>query len=420
MTERRAIALDAVRADGWFERLGQGSRDFEQLCHTVGERFVAFAFISGVRIRGLTIDRRSPDATLVDFVFGEEAVEQRLALGEFRRRLAQALLSDDPMPVDMVPADESVETLQNFIGLRYVLLAPLFGIVLKTLDVGGRDEPTLVVELEGSTQETHLEDFREAIRERIRMEVRRMRSSSPFSIDFSVLPHAERALMRGDFAATIELLGAWPGPLSMLLRTPEGQSLAPDVRSTLARALGLLGTAYVRAMRFDWAEEVMRLAIQWGQDANVSGELFLRLGDAYVARGRFGEAIGLLRRAATLGAPDDDVLPLLAKAFTARKRYVAAAICAERAIARGSQVADMEAVLDEARAVLGGPYARVRREVAARWPDSDAVSLEMLRATLHEDDTSIDDSSESEHKTPASEERDAREGEDSTVEEPEH
>ena len=44
------IDLEEVRADGWFEQLGEESPDFDELCQVLGRRFVAFAFITGVRV----------------------------------------------------------------------------------------------------------------------------------------------------------------------------------------------------------------------------------------------------------------------------------------------------------------------------------------------------------------------------------
>ncbi|MCU0659919.1 MAG: hypothetical protein MUF64_33035 [Polyangiaceae bacterium] len=100
-TKAQNFPLDAVRTDGWFERIGEGIASFQALCEIVGERFVAFSLITGARITALSVDRRMLDNSLVDFVVGgdgEEAEEetQRLTLGEFRRRLVAALLADEP------------------------------------------------------------------------------------------------------------------------------------------------------------------------------------------------------------------------------------------------------------------------------------------------------------------------------------
>ena len=66
----REFELDAVRTDGWFERIGEGIGSFQALCEIIGERFFAFSIIVGARITALTVDRRNPELSLVDFVVG--------------------------------------------------------------------------------------------------------------------------------------------------------------------------------------------------------------------------------------------------------------------------------------------------------------------------------------------------------------
>src|SRR5512143_2496794 len=93
MADSHVFPLDAVRTDGWFERIGESIGSFQALCEIVGERFFAFSMITGARITAVTVDRRNPDHTLVDFSVGvagpdEPASDsQRLTLADFRRRL---------------------------------------------------------------------------------------------------------------------------------------------------------------------------------------------------------------------------------------------------------------------------------------------------------------------------------------------
>ncbi len=86
----RLISLDDVRADGWFERLGGGSAAFAQLCQIVGDRFVAFSIVAGLRITALQVDGRSAERSTIEFAVGEGGSPQRMSLGDFRRRLANA------------------------------------------------------------------------------------------------------------------------------------------------------------------------------------------------------------------------------------------------------------------------------------------------------------------------------------------
>src|SRR6187402_3625991 len=99
MSEHRQFSLAAVRTDGWFERIGETIGSFQALCDILGARFFAFAMITGARITALTVDRRVPDNTVVDFAVGEEdeasGETQSVTLAEFRRRLVAALVQEE-------------------------------------------------------------------------------------------------------------------------------------------------------------------------------------------------------------------------------------------------------------------------------------------------------------------------------------
>lgn len=353
----REIPLDDVRADGWFERLGEGSAAFAQLNGIVGARFVAFAVVAGLRITALAVDQRNPDGSQIEFGT-EGGPPQRMALGEFKRRLAAALLGDDE-PVGAIPLGATPEQIQSAIGFRYVLLAPIFGIRLESLRVPMVGEPIVKVTRASGPSELAISALRELVRQGIRDEAARAtQGRSPFSIDLELVRAGRSASANGEHERVVQLLGTWPGPLSMLLRTMEGQSLSKEVRATIAEGLGLLGSSYASLGRTDWAHEILRLAIQWGQDGPVTADLFRRLGATHLAQDRAGEAIGLLRRSLALGGEEKDILPLLAASYAARDRKLAAMLTLERAIGAGAEeaaLADLRATLTSA---LGEPWAR--------------------------------------------------------------
>ena len=355
MAKERAFSLDAVRTDGWFERIGDGIGSFQALCDIVGEAFFAFSMITGARITALTVDRRNPDNTLVDFVVGGSAEDdneqdtQRLTLADFRHRLVGALLTEDATPA-APERDTDVEALQLHIGVRYLLLAPLYGYSLKKLVVEGKT--SRLVLLRDGVEETHeLVEFRARIRTHIREEVDRASAGSRSAIDLTKVAEAEVAAQRNDWPKVIQLLGTWPAPLAIFLRTPEGQMLTQDARALIAKGLGILGTACVRLGEEHQGEEVLRLAVQYAQDGAAAPEIFRRLGEALLDDSRDGEAIGPLRRAANLGAPADVIWPLLARAFVRRKRLVAALACIREARTAGVEDGKM---LDEIRAIEAG------------------------------------------------------------------
>jgi hypothetical protein len=356
-TSRTVIDLDVVRADGWFEQLGEDVPEFEQLCQVVGRRFVAFSFITGVRISSVAYDPHSPHTSPVDFTIGESEDIQQLPLGELRERLGAALLASDEDQDDL-PVTPTTEDIRQYIGRRYLLLAPVFGMGLESIEFGGDQQPMLHMQLGGSTEAISLQGLRDVVHNAIRAELTRSRPTQPFSIDFKKVPAAEAANVRGDYDETVTLLGAWPGPLSMFLRTPQGQMLGAGERAKLVRALRALGEAYLRKRQGEWAEDVLRLGIQFGQELPAAAPLFGLLGTARVETARYGEAIGLLRRALALGASKRELLPQLAICFIERRRFVAALACIEDAIAEGADPKPLEPLRARVQEALGDAYAR--------------------------------------------------------------
>jgi Tfp pilus assembly protein PilF len=362
--ERRVVNLRAARADDWFDKVASSAPNFDQLCEAIGRKYVAFALVAGVRITALAIDPRQSESTQVTFAIGEHGDEHTMLLPEFRRALTQALVQREELtdpPSDL----ENPEALQRFIGVRYLLLSPLFGITVHELRVGGDSPPTVVIGLGSMADEVGIEEFREVIREAVRREEQAARPQRPFAIDLGRIPEAEAALARGDHEKAIELLDPWAGPLSMLLRTPQGQNLAPEAKAALAKALGVLGAAYLRREEYPSAEEVLRLGVQWVQDGAVAGQLFGQLGEVATRQGQHGQAIGLLRRALSLGAARADVLPVLAECFLARGRAVAALVVSDEALLRGVPEARLSDIRREALDKVGGAYESFRRRVPA-------------------------------------------------------
>lgn len=355
MSEVREYSLEPIRTDGWFERIGEGIASFQALCEIIGPRFFAFAMIGGARITALTVDRAFPDNTLVEFVVGAEDEEvpaagtQQVTLPEFRRRLVAALVQEEPVAP---PPDRSgdVEALQQHIGVRYLLLAPLFGYTLDRLKVDAQGS-RLEMRHEGTTESYQLAAFRARLRTHVREELdRASRGRSRGAIDLGRVAEAEQASEAGDSIRVVELLGSWPAPLAVFLRTQEGQMLAPDARATIARGLGVLGSACIDLGDLPKGEEVLRLAVQYALDGEAAPDAYRRLGEALLADGRPGEAIAPLRRAAILGAAPEKIGPPLARAFLARQRRLAAlgAVAQARAAGvSGEILAPLEARLAE-------------------------------------------------------------------------
>jgi tetratricopeptide (TPR) repeat protein len=350
-------SLENVRTDGWLEKLGEGSPTFRQLCQVMGERFVGFSVIAGLRITSLAHDARHPERSVVELDLGDGGRRARLALSELQDKLADAMI-EGPTPAAPLPGRPSDEDLQAAVGYRWVLLAALFDLRLEALE-GDGDDARIWFSFDGEESALPLEDFRDRIREAVRTELARVserrsgsRVGGPFSIDLALVERARTHADAEDHAEVVSLLGGWPGPLSVLLRTAEASQLGAEARAQIALGLGMLGSAHVRLGRFDWGIEVMRLGIQWAQDNDASRDLFVRLGHAYLEADRAGEAIGLLRRARELGANDELVAPALARAFVARGRHLAAIAWVVRATRQGVTDPSLAKVAAEARAAL--------------------------------------------------------------------
>ncbi|HEY2732682.1 MAG TPA: tetratricopeptide repeat protein, partial [Polyangiales bacterium] len=119
-----------------------------------------------------------------------------------------------------------------------------------------------------------------------------------------------------------------------------------------------------RKQQTEWAEDVLRLGIQFGQELEAAGPLFGWLGRARVDGERYGEAIGLLRRALSLGGERGELYYDLARCFAERKRFVAALACLDSAAAAGADHETLFALREKVEHALGPAYLRYREALA--------------------------------------------------------
>lgn len=333
------VSLDAMRTDGWFERTGESVGSFQALCEILGERFFAFTLITGARVTALSVDRQRPDESLVEFQVGgaesEASDTQHLTLGRFRRRLVSALVAAEP-PQPLPSSETDVEAIQRLIGVRFLLLAPLYGyrlLRLRLSDAGG----SLLVAHDGEEREIELGEFRASLRALVIEELDHVAKppQQESGLNLARVEEAARAFRQGDFGQVIELLGSWAAPLTLLLRTSDGQALDVDTKATLSHALVLLGRSVAEVGHVNQARDVLRLGVQYAVDTPKAGSAYARLGEILVKDDRHGEAIGALRRGANLGAAPDEIWPLLSEAFLERGRLLAALSSVEQGTALG-------------------------------------------------------------------------------------
>jgi len=187
-----------------------------------------------------------------------------------------------------------------------------------------------------------------------------VRSEERIAIELGCVPQAEELFSQGDFVAVKNLLATWPAALTIFLRTPEAQALQAETRAALAHALGLLGSSCSALGESAQAEEILRLAVQYAGDGEAAAGIYERLGEALCADNRMGEAIGPLRRAASLGATT--VWPRLGEAFLERGRFLAALGAVEEARSCGSTSPQLDTIQKTATQRLG-PAAEVWQDL---------------------------------------------------------
>lgn len=332
MTAVRDFDLAPIRTDGWFDRIAEQLSSFDALCNALGEPFFAFAMVNGVRITGLTLDRANASNTLVEYVVGAETADeqsQRQTLPAFRKWLVDLLLQEELPPPPPFRADDT-EALQLHVGVPYLLLSPLYGYSLERLRVDAKGSH-LTVRSQGRVVEFELGEYRERLRGHVRRELERVTQTNKSAINLNDVAEAEREFRRNNYQAVVTLLGHWPTPLAVFLRTPDGQNLAAEPRLMIAQGLSLLGLSHSRLKDTAQGEDVLRLAVQFGTDTPIAGEIYRRLGEALLESDRPGEAVALLRRSINLGAPPARVWPQLAQAFLARGKFLAALASVEQA-----------------------------------------------------------------------------------------
>jgi hypothetical protein len=343
-----AIDLKSTRADDWFDRIGDQVEGFKAISDLMGARFLAYAMILGLQIRSLSRDPHVPANTTVEYE-GGDGEPQSLLLGEFRLRVVQALLRrrHEP-PIVALPLED--EDAVRILGPSVLLVAPLFDLRLETLIVSPETPQRLIVGFVSSVGMSYLEwpSFEALIRQLVVGDLRGVQGE-PFQLDLTAVENARRAADRGDHAGVIRVLENWPGLLAALQRTPVVKQLSTQQLQLIGEGLLLLGGAFELEGRRLWSEELYRLGLQLVREERPSAELFFRLGVLLMAGERYGEAIGLLRRAQALGIGDDRVLPPLGRALLRRGKKVSAALLLSKATAAGLDAPGLADDLAEVR-----------------------------------------------------------------------
>jgi hypothetical protein len=348
------VPLEGIGSSNWWSELSSKIPDFDKISEVMGDRFFAYAIVLGVQIKGLLIDPRFSANSSVEFSLGDQEV-QTLSLGEFRVRVVQSLLVDQPVVVKPSLPFPPADAVTMLAG-RNLLVAPLFDIKLKSCILASMD-PSKLRAVVGYVVEDELiyqgiGAFNEMIKDKVRQDLAGT-AKEPFKIDLNAVTEAKTAFEKGDLDTVISALQTWPGMLSLLQRTPMAGELNEEQRTTIGDGLTLLGTAFQKKGNLNWAEEIFKLGLQFTREGPIAGHLFMELGLIMEGQDRYSESIALFRRALALGIPEARVLTHLGRAFMKTGHVVPAVALFQYAVSSGYEDPQISADLKDALTILG-------------------------------------------------------------------
>jgi len=363
------IDLSPHVVEDWFESMVRTIEGFEEVCDLVGYRFVAFAMIAGINMKAVNHNPEFPAESTVEFSIGSDRNVNEMSLEEFRKTLVLSILSPDTDSPSRLTQPVTREGITRILGVRYFLLAPLYAMKLKRLFVldasRGFDGYIVEVEREGKLHEWTIPVFRENLRKLVaREEVREKEPLGRFTQES--ISQAEKALEAGNPSNALEHLRDWilfvrnyriTGGIAQLLHEPDAH---------FERGLLLSGRAYRLLKRNRISEDILRFSIQLLPTARKKPIFLYELALIMIAEGRFGEAIGPLRKAQKLGIPKSLIFPLLGRAFLECDRSVAAFLILGELNREGLLDEESKRWYDEARRKLGDAV-----DIIADIPASD-------------------------------------------------
>lgn len=355
------VSLEGIRTDGWFQSIGEETSNFAAISQIIGERFLAYAVILGVQIRTLTRDPNTPANTMVEFTVGD-TLRQVLSIGEFRTRVVQALLKiyiEEPGPIQMPLTHEAAE---KRIGQIVLLVCPLFDISVRRFvayQKGNQSMGIVGYMSQGGFNFLDLKEFKSLIYQKVMRDLAGTHEE-PFRLDLTLVEKARKSAEQGNNDDVIARLETWPGLLSTLVKTPIAAGLTLDQLHAIAEGLELLGDAYRANNRPTWSEELYRLGLQYLKGKELGASLYLKLGLLLVEQERYGESIGLLRRAIAMNEDKKLLLPALARAFLKRGKIVPSGILLNEAKSIGVRTDSLIKDYNEVKMIL--------KERCLSWP----------------------------------------------------
>lgn len=399
--DTQRVRLDAIAARGWFARLLKRSEDLTKAEEVLGRVLLAGSLVAGFRITSLMINAEDPGNTMVGFMAGEGEQPFQASRIEFHRLVTRVLSTPETgSDVHPLTLPTGVDELQELLGVRYVLLADVFGLTLEELhfrrgvfcvqlrephglhpdDSGTKDRgdeaavggsqadqnlPASEVAMgkneaaggrekapgEGQVRLYTLASFQARIADLLAGDLQRaLRAMTPTFSEEQV-SSARQAAEEGAWDRVHSALRGWPQRIATCLRV--GMLHTISNADSVAEGLLLEAKALRVQGQLSEAEEAVRLLLQWQPQGSCSGAAFAELGRLFLARQQYGQAIGMLRRARSVGSEDPGLLVDLAKCFVQTGRFVAAACCCDEAKQAGVPELHWRASMDAANKALG-------------------------------------------------------------------
>ncbi len=367
---RHSLSLSEVDSARWYDNLGKGSHAFQELGAVLGKPFVAFAMIAGFRIVSLTIDKSMVEASRIEFRVADDEESHTLSLADFRECVVTVL--GHPVETPAWSVDNlapSLFDIQAWLGVRIILLASVFGWEFRQLHLEPPHAPRIEL-WHGPSERLHeltRAELWAQLYDALHTLLAKRQSPTQHTLDLEELGQAQRDWQAGNAEAVIDRLHNWPQLLLFALRTGQAEGLDATAKDAIVKGLQWLAQSYWQCDQDAKGEEVLRLAIQWGHEGAYAGELYFHLGQHFAHKERFGEAIGLLRRALFLGADVAEVMPVLAQAFAQRERYVAAAMCLDQALAAGASSESLNELQTLLKNKMGEAWNDSRAHVPVPW-----------------------------------------------------
>jgi hypothetical protein len=353
------VDLTPYVSEAWFESMIKRIDGFEEVCDVVGYRFMAYALIIGINLRSVLHNPEYPAESSVEFVIGDETEVQEAGLEDFRKMLIHSLLSEDPAtrPVTLPPGRDEVARL---VGVRYLLLSPLYGVKPRKLYILDQSRGTsgysIQFDHEGETQEWTLGRFRELLRDFVSSEqIREPAARGRFAAED--VRTAEKALSAGNTEKALDSLRDWILFVRNYRLTGSVAQLVGEPDALFARGLLLTGRAYRLLDRNRLSEDLLRFSIQLLPGGTTTSKFYCELALIMMSEGRFAEAIGPLRHAEHLGASQERIYPHLARALLECDRNVSAALLFGELNREGLLDEEGTRLFEEARRRLGSSRA---------------------------------------------------------------